>query len=192
MISSMLDASGALQILRESGAFLRGHFLLSSGLHSDAYVEKFRLLEHPELTERFAKVIAEHFRYSAIDLVVGPLTGGVLVAYEVAKALGKSIAFPERIEGRMEWRRGFSLYAGQRVLICEDVLTTGASVSEVMAAVTREGAIVAGIGCLIQRGKTGLTPEPFAVVELELETFSAENCPQCKRGVALEKRGSRT
>jgi orotate phosphoribosyltransferase len=186
-----LSQASAIQQLVGCGAFLRGHFLLSSGLHSGEYVEKFRLLEHPELTEQFAAVIADHFRDVPIDLVVGPLTGGVLVAHEVAKALKKPIAFPERIDGRMEWRRGFVIRTSQRVLICEDVTTTGTSVGEVVEAVQREGGIVAGIGCLIRRGKTSLEPAPFAVVELDLATYSPDNCPLCKQGLPLEKRGSR-
>lgn len=181
-----------IDLLRSCGAFLEGHFLLSSGLHSGVYVEKFRLLEHPELTAKLAKAIADHFRDANIELVVGPLTGGVLVAHEVARQLGLQLAFPERTDGKMEWRRGFTISKDQRVLICEDVLTTGKSVSEVIAAVTREGGVVAGIGALIQRGETKLEPEPFAVVRLNLETYSPEHCPLCAKNVALEKRGSRT
>lgn len=181
----------ALNLLRECGAFLEGHFLLSSGRHSDVYIEKFRLLEQPELTEQFAHALANHFRISSPDLVVGPLTGGVLVAHEVGKDLGCPIAFPERLEGRMEWRRGFAIEPEQRVLICEDVITTGLSVGEVKAAVEREGGIVIGIGTLIQRGEAHLSPSPYAVVKLALESYAPEDCPLCKQGIPLSKRGSR-
>ena len=182
----------ALALLRDCGAFLEGHFLLSSGRHSGVYVEKFRLLEHPDLTEQIAGAIAEHFREANAEIVVGPLTGGVLVAHEVAKALKLPIAFPERVDGKMEWRRGFQIKSGQRVLICEDVVTTGLSVVEVVAAVKREGGNVVGIGALIQRGDTDLAPTPFAVVTLSLDSYSAEECPLCKGNVPLAKRGSRT
>lgn len=182
----------ALSLLRGCGAFLEGHFLLSSGRHSNVYVEKFRLLEQPRLTEQFGRVIADHFRISNPDLVVGPLTGGVLVAHEVGKDLGCRIAFPERIDGRMEWRRGFAIQPGQRVLICEDVITTGLSVGEVKQAVEREGGSVIGIGTLIQRGEIDLTPTPFAVVKLALDSFTPVECPLCKQGIPLTKRGSRT
>ena len=187
----MLSSAEALDLLRSCGAFLEGHFLLSSGLHSGVYVEKFRLLEHPEYTARLAEVIAHSFRDAHLDLVVGPLTGGVLVAHEVAKQLGLPIAFPERVDGVMQWRRGFVIRRGQRVLVCEDVITTGKSVGEVIDALHTEGADVVGIGALIQRGASNLKPEPFAVVRLNLETYPPEACPLCAKGIPLEKRGSR-
>jgi orotate phosphoribosyltransferase len=187
----MLNRNEALTLLHETGAILDGHFLLTSGRHSGVYVEKFRLLERPDLTSRFAEPIAEHFREANIDLVVGPLTGGVLVAHEVAKTLGKPIAFPERSREQMDWRRGFKLHEGQRVLIVEDVITTGKTIMEVVQAVTRTGAVVAGIGSLICRGKIDLDPAPFSVVAMNLASFPADRCPLCKRNVPLEKRGSR-
>lgn len=180
-----------LALLRSCGAFLEGHFLLSSGRHSDVYVEKFRLLERPELTAKISHVLADKFRGLNASLVVGPLTGGVLVAHEVGKQLNLPIAFPERIENIMEWRRGFQLRPGQRVLVCEDVITTGKSVGEVVEAVERVGAVVVGIGCLIQRGDVELKPEPFPVVKLSLESYDATHCPLCAAGVPLTKRGSR-
>ncbi len=187
----MLTPEQSLTLLRSCGAFLEGHFLLSSGLHSGVYVEKFRLLERPDLTAKFAEVMAHHFRDSGAELVVGPLTGGVLVAHEVAKKLALPIAFPERVGDRMEWRRGFQLKTGMRVMVCEDVITTGKSVLEVVEAVQREGAIVVGIGALIQRGTCSLQPAPFAAVRLELETYDPATCPLCVKQVPLEKRGSR-
>jgi orotate phosphoribosyltransferase len=180
-----------LDLLRSCGAFLEGHFLLSSGLHSNVYVEKFRLLEHPEITARFANEISTRFRGSRVEIVVGPLTGGVLVAHEVAKQLGVPLAFPERLNGRTEWRRGFNIRPGQRVLVCEDVITTGKSVNEVIEAVTREGGEIVGIGALIQRGPSQIVPTPFAVVHLNLNTFPPESCPLCAENIPLEKRGSR-
>jgi orotate phosphoribosyltransferase len=187
----MLNRQEALALLRETGAVLEGHFLLTSGRHSGVYVEKFRLLERPDLTARFAEPIAEHFRETPIDLVIGPLTGGILVAHEVGKTLGKPIAFPERSRDTMEWRRGFKLSPGQRVLIIEDVITTGKTVTEVLSAVTRTGAEVAGLGCLVCRGKIDLQPTPFAVVSMNLSSFPADRCPLCRRDIPLEKRGGR-
>ncbi len=187
----MSDSTNELEHLRECGAFLEGHFLLSSGRHSDVYVEKFRLLERPELTGVFAAKIAKHFAGEPLDLVVGPLTGGVLVAHEVAKFLSLPLAFPERIDGRMEWRRGFKISKNDKVIICEDVITTGKSVGEVHDAVVREGGEVLGIGCLIQRGDTELTPSPYPVVKLELQSWAPDECPLCQKGTLLEKRGSR-
>lgn len=187
----MLNRQEALDLLHQSGAVMNGHFLLTSGRHSGVYVEKFRLLEHPDMTAQFAEAIAEHFQEAAVDLVVGPLTGGVLIAHEVGKRLGKPIAFPERQRDRMVWRRGFKLHDGQKVLIIEDVITTGKTINEVIAAVRGTGADVVGIGCMVCRGKIDLEPQPFAVVTMNLSSFSLERCPLCKQGVPLEERGSR-
>jgi len=187
----MLNRNEALKLLREYKAILEGHFLLTSGRHSGIYVEKFRLLEHPELTAQFAEPIAEHFREANPDLIVAPLTGGILVAHEVGKLLGKPIAFPERSREGMEWRRGFHPSDGQRVLIIEDVITTGKTMLEIKDAVTRNGAEVIGIGCLVCRGRIDLQPQPFAVVSMNLASFPADRCPLCKKHIPLEKRGSR-
>jgi orotate phosphoribosyltransferase len=187
----MLNRNDALTLLRESGAILEGHFLLTSGRHSGVYVEKFRLLERPDHTARFAEVIAAHFVETPPDIVVGPLTGGVLVAHEVGKLLSKPIAFPERVRDHLDWRRGFKLHEGQNVLIVEDVITTGKTMTEVIAAVTKTGATVMGIGCMICRGKIDLQPAPFAVVSMNLASYPAERCPLCKKNLPLEKRGSR-
>jgi orotate phosphoribosyltransferase len=186
----MLNRNDALNLLREYKAILEGHFLLTSGRHSGVYVEKFRLLEHPELTAQFAEPIAEHFREANPDLVVGPLTGGILVAHEVAKLLGKPIAFPERSREMMEWRRGFHVGEGMRVLIIEDVITTGKTIVEIEESVKRTGAEVIGIGCLVCRGKIDLDPQPFAVVSMNLASYPADRCPLCKKHIPLEKRGS--
>jgi len=187
----MLNRQEALALLRQTGAILDGHFLLTSGRHSGVYVEKFRLLERPDLTARFSEPIAEHFRDAACDLVVGPLTGGILVAHEVAKALGKPIAFPERSREGMEWRRGFKVAEGMRVLIIEDVITTGKTIRALIAAIKRTGAEVIGIGSLVCRGKIDLQPTPYAVVSMNLASYPAERCPLCRRQIPLEKRGSR-
>ena len=188
----MLNRNDALNLLREHKAILEGHFLLTSGRHSGVYVEKFRLLERPELTAQFAEPIAEHFREANPDLIVGPLTGGILVAHEVGKLLGKPIAFPERSRDGMEWRRGFHIHQGQRVLVIEDVITTGKTMVEIMDSITRAGGEVIGIGCLVCRGKIDLTPQPFAVVSMNLASFPADRCPICKKHIPLEKRGSRS
>jgi orotate phosphoribosyltransferase len=186
----MNDAEGQ-KLLRDSGALLEGHFLLSSGRHSDVYIEKFRILEHPQLTELLALEIAERFRDEKIDIVAGPLTGGVLVAHEVAKALECRFLFPERISGRMELRRGFRVEVGTRALVVEDVLTTGTSVQELMALLQEMGAQIVGVACLVQRGKPRFEVSLFAVIKLPLKTYLPDECPLCARGIPLEKRGSR-
>ncbi len=186
----MNDTEGRA-LLRDSGALLEGHFLLSSGRHSDMYIEKFRILEQPQLTERLAREIAERFRDEKVDIVAGPLTGGVLVAHEVAKALGCRFLFPERISGRMELRRGFRVEPDARVLAVEDVLTTGASVQELMTMLREMSAHIVGAACLIQRGEPRFEVPLFAVIKLLLKTYMPDDCPLCARGIPLEKRGSR-
>ncbi|MFH1009857.1 MAG: orotate phosphoribosyltransferase [bacterium] len=186
----MNDAEGQA-LLRNCGALLEGHFLLSSGRHSDAYIEKFRILEQPSLTERLAGEIAQRFRDEKVDIVAGPLTGGVLVAHEVAKALRCHFLFPERVSGKMVLRRGFHVEPGMRVLLVEDVLTTGASIQELMTMLRETGAHIVGAACLVQRGKPRLEIPLFAVIKLFLKSYLPDDCPLCARGVPLEKRGSR-
>lgn len=178
-------------LLRDSGALLEGHFLLSSGLHSNAYIEKFRILEQPWLTEKLTAEIVAEFRNEKVDLVAGLLTGGVLVAHEVAKGLRCSFIFPERVSGAMELRRGFRVESGARVLVVEDVLTTGTSVKEVINLLRELGGEVIGVACLVQRGEPHLNVPLFAVIKLPLETYPANDCPLCAREIPLEKRGSR-
>ena len=120
------------EIFVDAGAIMEGHFLLTSGLHSPMYVEKFNVLQHPESTEKLCKALAEQFRNDKIQTVVGPMTGGILLAHEVGKALGTRAIFTERENGRMTFKRGFSLQPGERVLIVEDIVTTGGSVKEVI------------------------------------------------------------
>ena len=127
------------QLLLESGALLEGHFLLTSGKHSNRYIEKFRLLELPWATEEVGKGMAEAFKDDQIEVVVGPMTGGILLAHETGKVLKTRAIFTEREQGKMIFRRGFELKPGERVLIVEDIVTTGGSVFEVMEAVKKHG-----------------------------------------------------
>lgn len=186
----MKDTEGRA-LLRDSGALLEGHFLLSSGRHSNVYIEKFRILEQPWITERLAAEIATRFRSEGVDLVAGSLTGGILVAHEVARALGCRFVFPERISGRMVLRRGFRIEPGTRLLVVEDVLTTGTSVNEVINLLREMKGEVVGVACLVQRGEPHLDVPLFTVIKVSLETYSADDCPLCARGIPLEERGSR-
>ncbi|MBE3598092.1 MAG: dihydroorotate dehydrogenase [Limnochordaceae bacterium] len=184
----------ALRFLQQTGAVLEGHFQLSSGLHSDRYVEKFRLLERPGVAEAMVRLLALRLLDLPAEVVVGPATGGILLAYELARQLGVSRAFfTERVGGRMQVRRGFSLPPGARVLLVEDVVTTGGSVMETAEAVEEAGGQVVGIGCLIDRsGGRFAPPVPFRpLVRLELRTYPPEACPLCEQGIALSDPGSR-
>lgn len=182
-----------LSLFERDGAVLRGHFLLSSGLHSDVYFEKFRVLQHPEHLEALCRALAGRFSEEGVELVLGPTMGGMLVAYEVAKNLGTTFAFAEREGGRRVLRRGFSIPPGCRVLVVDDVLTTGGSVREVVELVEGCGGKVVGVGVLVDRsgGKVDLGLSLTSLLQVEARTFPPEGCPLCREGVPLVKPGSR-
>lgn len=181
----MLDDAESL--LRKRGAVLRGHFVLSSGRHSDTFIEKFRLLQWPDLTAALCERLAASLREIGPTCVAGPTTGGIIVAYETARQLGVRALVAERVEhgsGR-EFRRGFQLGPMDRCLVVDDVLTTGGSVREVIAAVRARGATVAGVGVLIDR-TGGQTPfdVPFAAaLRLSVQSWAAGECPLCAQGI---------
>ncbi len=180
-------------LLVETGAIMTGHFKLSSGLHSPHYVEKFNVLQRPEYTEKLCRALAEHFKDAQIETVVGPMTGGILLAHETGKALGTRAIFTERVDGEMTFRRGFTLHEGERVLIVEDVVTTGGSVREVIDVVKSFGGVPVAVGLLVDRsgGKSDFGGVPnFALLHMDVETYEPENCPLCREGVPLTKRGS--
>lgn len=186
----------ALKIFKEAGAYLEGHFLLTSGRHSNAYIEKFNVLQHPEHCARLCAGIADHYRQAGVDVVVGPAIGGILLAYETARALGVRGIFLEREEGKLKLRRGFEIRPGEKALIVEDIVTTGTSVFEVLEALHKEkqeGRIL-GVGYLVDRsgGKADFGVPQHPLMKLDLPNWSAEECPLCKQGVPLTKRGSRT
>jgi orotate phosphoribosyltransferase len=186
-----MNDTEAHALLRDCGALLEGHFLLSSGRHSGKYIEKFRILEQPRLTERLAGEMAARFKDERVTLVAGLSTGGALIAHEVAKALQCRFLFAERVSGQLTLRRGFRIERGVRVLVVEDVLTTGASVQELIKLLCDEGGQVIGLACLVQRGEPHFDLPFFALMKLPLETYSADSCPLCTRGIPLETRGSR-
>ena len=175
-----------------AGAIMEGHFLLTSGLHSPMYVEKFNVLQHPESTEKLCKALAEQFRNEKIQTVVGPMTGGILLAHEVGKALGTRAIFTERENGRMTFKRGFSLQPGERVLIVEDIVTTGGSVKEVIGVVRENGGFPVAVGMLVDRsgGKVDFGDVPYhALLHLDVTTYDPQNCPLCTKGTPMTKRG---
>ena len=180
-------------LLVETGAIMDGHFKLSSGLHSPHYVEKFNVLQHPLYVEKLCKAIAENFKDSNIETVVGPVTGGIILAHETGKALGTRAIFTERVNEKMTFRRGFTLHEGERVLIVEDVVTTGGSVREVIDVVKQFGGVPVAVAMLVDRsgGKATFDGVPnFALLHMDVETYAPENCPLCAKGVPLTKRGS--
>ena len=171
---------------------MEGHFLLTSGLHSPMYVEKFKVLQHPVYTEQLCQAMAEKFKDQNIQTVVGPVTGGILLAHETGKALGTRAIFTERENGKMTFRRGFSLQPGERVLIVEDIVTTGGSIKEVIDVVKAQGGIPVAVSMLVDRsgGKASFGDVPCtALLHLNVETYKPEECPLCKQGIPMTKRG---
>lgn len=181
------------QLFIETGAILEGHFLLTSGLHSPLYVEKFQVLQYPKHTEKLCAAMAERFKNDNIELVVGPVTGGVILAHEVGKHLNTRAIFTERENGKMTLRRGFVIEKNQRVLIVEDIVTTGGSVQEVVDVVREHGGIPVAVGMLVDRsgGKVDFGIPAQALLHLTVPTYEAENCPLCQNNVPITKRGSR-
>ena len=180
-------------ILIETGAIMDGHFLLTSGLHSPHYVEKFNVLQHPKYTERLCRAMAEKFVDAKIETVVGPVTGGIILAHETAKALDARAIFTERVDGKMTFRRGFKLHDGERVLIVEDIVTTGGSIKEVIEVVKANGGVPVAVSMLVDRsgGKVNFDHVPStALLRMNVETYAPEDCPLCKKNIPLTKRGS--
>lgn len=175
-------------LLVETNAILNGHFKLTSGLHSPHYVEKFNVLQQPKFTEKLCKAIAEHFQNSNIETVVGPMTGGIILAHEVGKALNTRAIFTERVDGKMTFRRGFNLRDGERVLIVEDIVTTGGSVKEVIDVVKNFGGVPVAVAMLVDRsgGKVNFGDVPsFALLHLNVETYAPDICPLCEKNFPL-------
>jgi orotate phosphoribosyltransferase len=183
-----------LEIFRTHGALLEGHFILSSGLHSDRYIQCALLLQHPRVAEQLCSALAAKLRHLGATAVAAPALGGVLVSHEVARALGLRALFTERQEGVMLLRRGFSLAPGEPTLVVEDVITTGGSTRETMAAVEQAGGKVVGVGALIDRsgGTVDLGVPKTALVTLAVQNYKPEECPLCQSGLPPVKPGSRT
>jgi orotate phosphoribosyltransferase len=179
--------------VERTGVLQKGHFLLTSGRHSDQYMQMAQLLQYPTEASEAGKAVAKLFADEKIDLVVGPALGGVIIAHEVASALDVRCIFAERKEGEMQIRRGFQVNPGERVLVVEDVVTTGGSVKEVIALLEEREATVVGVGSLVDRTK-GVNPfdVPYHALEVvQIESYTAEDCPLCKEGIPAVKPGSR-
>ena len=183
-----------LKIFREHSALLEGHFILSSGLHSDRYIQCALVLQHPRIAERLCAELASKLRNLGASVVTAPALGGVIVAHEVARALGTRALFTERQDGVMTLRRGFRLEPGEPALVVEDVITTGGSTRETMKCVEDAGGKVVGVGALIDRsgGAADLPGWAGALVTLAVQNYHPSDCPLCKSGIPAVKPGSRT
>jgi orotate phosphoribosyltransferase len=178
--------------LMQRGALLDGHFRLSSGRHSDRFVQKFRVLEDPALLEPVAQMIAARFRDAKPTVVVGAAVGGILLAYEVARQLGIKAIFIEKANGLPVLRRGFAVSSADRVLVVEDVVTTGLSVREVLGVVQHYGAEIVGVGIIVARAEQLFDKIPvYALLNLPMISYDAAECPQCRAGEPVTDPGSR-
>ncbi|MDD4874207.1 MAG: orotate phosphoribosyltransferase [Dehalococcoidales bacterium] len=179
-------------IFRRSGAVLEGHFLLTSGLHSPVYWEKFRVLQHPCYTEQLCQLISRNFSRSNIEIVAGPTTGGIILAHEVGRQLDVRSLFAEKEGEKRVFKRGFGVKRGERVLVVDDILTTGKSVREVLDLVNEQGGIVAGVGVLVDRSEQehNFDAPLFSCLRSVTITYNPQDCPLCAAGIPIIKPGS--
>jgi orotate phosphoribosyltransferase len=188
-----MNPDQVIEHFRESDALLEGHFILSSGLHSPNYLQCALALQYPFDAARFGRAIAEHFADSAIGTVASPAIGGLVIGYAVASALNVRFIWTERQNGEMTLRRGFSLKPGERILVVEDVITTGGSTRECIAALESAGGIVAAAASVIDRsgGTADVGVQRVALAELSVPSYPPEECPLCAAGTEAVKPGSR-
>jgi orotate phosphoribosyltransferase len=180
------------EIFKKAGAILKGHFLLTSGLHSPVYWEKFKVLQSPPHTEQLCRMIADHFRDQKIDVVAGPTTGGIILAFETAKQLGVRGIFAEKMgEKERAFKRGFNIEPGERVLIVDDILTTGGSIRQTIDAVKKLGGNIIGIGVMVDRSEQEMDfgVPLFSCLRAETITYPPEDCPLCRAKIPLVRPG---
>lgn len=180
-----------VEILKECGALLEGHFLLSSGKHSNRYCQCAKLLQYPDKSEKVILLVAEKVKNLNLDVIVGPAMGGITAAYELGRQLGIKAVFTERENNVMTLRRGFEIYPGEKILIMEDVVTTGKSSMETAEVLESLGGEVVGIGCVVDRKSSRISLPIYSATELEFETYEPDNCPLCSDGSKPIKPGSR-
>ncbi len=188
-----MKSEEVLDIYRKTGALLTGHFLLSSGLHSEQYLQSALVLQQPDIATKLCAALAEPFKSSSIQAVIAPALGGVFVSHETARALGVRAIFAERVNGELTLRRGFAIRPGERVLVVEDVITTGKSTKETIEVVKQAGGVAVAAASLVDRsgGKAELGVPYRSLVTLTVPTYAPESCPLCKAGSAPVKPGSR-
>lgn len=190
----MITRERVMDILKEAGVLLEGHFLLTSGRHSGRYLQCAKIFRNTRYSEELCAALAEQFAGAGVDVVIGPAMGAVQMAYEVSRSLGCENFFTERENGAMTLRRGFAVRPGEKVLVVEDVVTTGGSVREVLDLVKEAGGIAVGVGAIVDRtgGKIDFGVPFHAVISLEVESWEASECPLCKAGMGEPvKPGSR-
>lgn len=188
-----MSTSELLDIFKSTGALLDGHFRLTSGRHSNTYFQCAKVLQHPEHLGTVCSMIARHFSGKGVETVISPAIGGIVVGTEVGRQIGVKTIFAERKDGAMTIRRGFTLEPNERVLVIEDVITTGGSVAEVIALVKEAGATLVGVGSVVDRsnGRVRLADDQISVLSMEVISYTPEECPLCKENVPIDAPGSR-
>ncbi len=188
----MLKADDVLNLYKRYGAFMEGHFLLSSGLHSRFYLQSALVLQYPSVAEMLCASLAEKFLDKNVDIVIAPAVGGIIVAHEVARKLSARAIFAEREKNTFTLRRGFFIDKGEKVAVVEDVITTGGSVEEVIDLVREYGGEVVELGVLVDRSADFTPSIPYAyLLKLDIKNYEPRDCPLCKEGIPLVKPGSK-
>jgi len=189
----MLTQEQIIDILTKTGVLLNGHFLLTSGRHSDRYMQCARLFQYPIYSEMICKSLAERFEGQTIDLVIGPAIGGIIMAYELARQLNAKAIFAEREDGIMLLRRGFEIPKAAKVLVAEDVITTGGSVKEVIELVEQAQADLIGVAVVVDRsnGKIDFGTKLISAIAMDIPSYEPSDCPLCRQNIPIVKPGSR-
>jgi len=189
-----MDNKEYLNIFRKTGALMEGHFVLTSGRHSRSYFQCAKVLQYPQYLNLFSKIISDHFKTFDVNTVISPAVGGIVIGTRVGGDLDKRTIFAERENGEMVLRRGFSISPGEKVLVVEDVITTGGSVKEVMQVVEELGGQVVGVGIIVDRsnGNIILHDNQFSIVKLEVESFDENEMPEDLAKIPIQKPGSRS
>ncbi|WP_041605884.1 orotate phosphoribosyltransferase [Halothermothrix orenii] len=182
-----------IEIFKKTGVLREGHFLLSSGRHAEKYLQCARVLQYPEYANELAEGIAQFWEDDNLDVVIGPAIGGIVVSYAVGQALGIRAIFAERENGQMALRRNFKIEVGERILVVEDVVTTGGSVKEVLQLLEKTGGTIVGVSSLVDRsaGKVDFKYPYRPLIKLDIKSYLPEECPLCQQGYEVEKPGSR-
>ena len=187
-----MENSNIVEILKDSDALLEGHFLLSSGKHSNRYIQCAKVLRFPDRAEKVLALVVDQIKDLDIDIVVGPAMGGVVVSYELGRQLGKEAIFTERKNNIMELRRGFEIKKGAKIIIAEDVVTTGKSTIETKKVLEELGGEVIGVACIADRTSGDIGMPIYSAIKLDIQVYDADECPLCKEGkIEVIKPGSR-
>ncbi len=196
MLEEVNGAEGIINLMKATGALLSGHFELASGLHSGTYIQCAKLLEHPEhaavVGESLGKLFKQTIGPATIDVVVSPALGGIIIGHEVARVMGCRHVFAERVSGKMQLRRGFKISKGERLVVVEDVATTGASIDEVLEIASVAGGEVQALGMIVNRTQGLRYDIPIVyLVRGEIDNYEPGDCPLCRQGLPLEKPGTK-